>query len=308
MEKKLSSILLLLAATFITNATTPKWNVNVHAYSNSMTITGIVNILGNELTNSSDSVAAFVGTECRGVAALLPSSTLGHSYAMLQIYSNSTGEKISFKVFHNSDGRIINISDNCVFTSDASLGTFETPYVFSDKTVNGTSIFTFSLGITGETSVIDSVNRTIMVTVPRGIDVTSVTPLITSSIGSRIMIAGGVELSVNTVLNFTQTETISIIAQNGIKDNWTIIVDFATQIDEIWNKKYNISLRNDGTLAFSNFSETAKFSVYTLVGDIIYQNGSILSSSLFSLKNNVFYLVVVKANNETMLCSKIVVK
>jgi len=308
MGKKLSSILLLLAATFITNATTPKWNVNVHAYNNSMTITGIVNISGNELTNSSDSVAAFVGTECRGVAALLPSSILGHSFAMLQIYSNTTGEKISFKVFHNSDGRIINIFDSCVFTSDASLGTFETPYVFSDKTVNGTSILTFSLDKTGEISVIDTVNRTIIVTIPRGTDITSVTPQITSSIGSKIMTAGGVELSANTVFNLTQTETISIIAQNGIKENWTIIVDFATQIDEINNKKYNISLRTDGTLTFSNFPENAQFSVYTLVGEIIYQNGFILSNSSFSLKNNILYLVVVKGNDETMLCSKIVFK
>jgi hypothetical protein len=225
--KKLFSFTLLLFATTLTNASAPSWNLNEAAFTNIMTITGIVTISGTELTNSNDMVAAFVGTECRGLTHLLPSTTLNHSFAYLMIMSNTQGETVHFKIYRSAGDSIIDITDTRVFTSDQMLGNQELPYLFSNENVNATAILSLSLGIAGETTNIDNATNVITVTVPLGTDVTSIIPDVVSSLGSQSEIAGKT-ISDTTVVNLSTEVIVTIIAQDGTTSNWTIKVVYNT--------------------------------------------------------------------------------
>jgi len=225
--KKLFSFVLLLFATSFIKASAPSWSINEAAFNNVMTITGIVTISGTELTSSNDLIAAFVGTECRGVTHLLPSKIFNHSFAYLMIMSNTQGETVHFKVYRSAGDSIIDITDTRVFTSDQMLGNQELPYIFSTEKVNATSVLSVSLGIAGETSNIDNSKNTITVTVPLGTDVTSIIPDVTSSLGSQSQI-GGKTITETTVVNLSTAVVVTVIAQDGTKSNWTVSVVYNT--------------------------------------------------------------------------------
>ena len=225
--KKLFSFILLLFATTLTNASAPSWSLNEAAFNNIMTITGVVQISGTELTNSNDMVAAFVGTECRGVTHLVPSTTFNHSFAYVMIMSNTQGETVHFKIYRSAGDSIIDITDTRVFISDQMLGNQELPYLFSNEKVNATAILSLSLGIVGETSNIDNATKVVTITVPLGTDVTSITPEVASSLGAQSQIAGN-PISETTVVNLSTAVIVTIIAQDGTMSNWTVKVVYNT--------------------------------------------------------------------------------
>lgn len=307
MFNKKTIFIVALTCLSVVSFAIPNWSVDETTFSNTMTITGIVNINNLELSDQNDMVAAFVGNECRGVAHLLPSTVLGHAYAYLMVMSNANNETITFKVFRSSDGSVISVIDNTKFTSDIAIGTQESPYLFSDKTVNGKSILSFSLGVSGEVVIIDSLNRLITVTVPTGTDVSAISPVIIHSIGSHAMVAG-TDISANTKVNLTQTVTISIVAQNGTTSSWSIITNRATDIDVENDKKYAILQRNDGALSFSNFPESARYIVFTIAGQIVSTNAISNYPIVFFDTTTIPYFVVVNNKNGALLYSKLLVK
>ena len=306
--KRLTFIFFMLFISRITFAAPPSWSVQEQQFSNTMTITGIVNISGVESSDSNDVVAAFVGAECRGVTHLLPSSTLGHAYAYLMIMSDTTGEPILFRIYNSKKDSIINIPDSCLFKTDQVLGTQENPYIFSDKTVNGISPFSFSLGVTGEKIVIDPVNDSIIVKVPFGTDITALTPFLISTVGAKAVISS-TDITIDSKVNFTYPVTISIVSQNGKNStNWTAVVHFLSpsSINDMKAdvKNGSVIIQNDGILKFSDFPESAKCSVFSITGQCVVSSISI--KEVVSLSNfaHAPYVVMISHNNENLLFSK----
>ncbi|MEM8894826.1 MAG: cadherin domain-containing protein [Bacteroidota bacterium] len=119
----------------LASAQAPSWSVDPTQYQNSMNITAKVVINQNELTEDSDLLAAFVGTEVRGVANInvLVGST-GDKVAFLQVYSNqNAGEEITFKVYDDSEGTITDAITGVTFSNDAIIGSTADPLVITDN-------------------------------------------------------------------------------------------------------------------------------------------------------------------------------
>jgi len=112
------------------NGTPPDtiWLVNSALYTYTMTMTAKLYIEGVASTDVNDLFGAFVGSECRGVAhpSYFPPT---NSYIVLMtIYSNSSGETMTFKAWDNSVGKILNISETITFQPDANIGNALVPF------------------------------------------------------------------------------------------------------------------------------------------------------------------------------------
>jgi gliding motility-associated-like protein len=128
--KPIIAIFLLCQVVKVASAQVPAtWTVNPSAYTYQMSVTCKANEACVDLLNPNNYVAAFVGTQCRGVAktnTAFNSSQLG----LMTIKSNSvSGEKVKFKIYNSISNAVLNVLDSISFSQGASLGTLNTPFV-----------------------------------------------------------------------------------------------------------------------------------------------------------------------------------
>jgi large repetitive protein len=105
------------------------WTVNPSAYNYSMTVTSKANVACVELSNNSNAIAAFVGTQCRGVVTT--NTTVGTAkLALLIVYSNViAGEKVNYKIYNSTTNQVYNVLDSIVFANNTQVGGLTLPIV-----------------------------------------------------------------------------------------------------------------------------------------------------------------------------------
>ena len=107
------------------------WTVNPYDYQYQMSIYARLVIEDNDVTADNNyEVAAFVGDECRGVATI--QSQGGYTWLWMFVRSNETsGEKISFKVYDKTTGKEKRIAETVDFVSDGQIGIASSPTTFT---------------------------------------------------------------------------------------------------------------------------------------------------------------------------------
>jgi hypothetical protein len=82
---------------------------------------------GSSSTNTNDIVAAFVGTECRGVA-----SPFANGFIFLTIGSNlSAGDQITFKAYLANQDLVVDLDQTFPFSNQQQIGDPGNPFIFS---------------------------------------------------------------------------------------------------------------------------------------------------------------------------------
>lgn len=118
----------------------PNWSVDPSKYENTMNIVGQVYVNGILVGNSESRVAAFIGDECRGVAA--PEEVHGATYVTMTVFGNGDldqGKPVSFRLWDATtgvaypdvntalDGAPIDIT----FNVDQLVGDFSKPVIWT---------------------------------------------------------------------------------------------------------------------------------------------------------------------------------
>jgi len=104
------------------------WDVHSADYEMSANVTGILQ-LNFEETADGIIIGAFSGSECVGVAE--PLFALDSWLYFLTIYSNSTGNVITFKAYFSQTNEIMNIDEIILFEPNAVYGSPEEPFIFN---------------------------------------------------------------------------------------------------------------------------------------------------------------------------------
>lgn len=103
------------------------WTVNPYDYQYDMTVYAQLKIDNAVVSDYSNyEVAAFVGDECRGVAEVHTQNNSKWLYIRVRSASAS-GEKISFKMFDKTDGKIKRIAETVDFQSLGQEGMPSSP-------------------------------------------------------------------------------------------------------------------------------------------------------------------------------------
>ncbi len=109
----------------------PEWTVNPADYENSMIVVGQLNIAGNYSADVYDKIAAFAGDECRGVANVQYNKNRDAYYVFLTVYSNSTTEDLTYKVWDASAGEVYtDVTPEINFESNQLTGSIGNPTLF----------------------------------------------------------------------------------------------------------------------------------------------------------------------------------
>lgn len=135
--KKLISYTLLLSLISVMriNSQPPSdWTINPSAYNHSMVITCVLNINSAESRNTKDVIAAFIGSDVRGVSSPITYLKSQDRYvATLIIYSNDENVPITFKVYDQANNFVSSSPTAPInFVVDKLIGTLEDPFIFSD--------------------------------------------------------------------------------------------------------------------------------------------------------------------------------
>ncbi len=121
----LSSLLSCSAMLFLNPALAqlPAWAVNPADFSNSMSIIAQVQLDGSEENSNGNVLAAFVGSEVRGIAS--PTVLNGKAYYFLTVHSNAVqGETVGFQVFLSGAYSTFQALENIQFLKNSQLGTY----------------------------------------------------------------------------------------------------------------------------------------------------------------------------------------
>jgi len=276
-------------------AAAPVWTVNETEYSQTMTITGIVSIGNNELNNADDMLAAFVGSECRGVTKLLYSEDFKRAFAYLMVMSNGdVTEIITFKVYNSKTGTITDIKDNKLFFSDASVGTQDFPYIFSDVSINEAAFTSFSFGITGEIDEINKESNTINVTLPSGDNNFNLPFSHTLSQGALIYVDSEPVYEF-TAIDFSSPVKYTVVSQTGEEKVWTINVQYATEINKIEecvSDEFDIIVASNN-IQFFNFPTGFICRIFDISGSLITNILDLqIITDVSNIKSDCFFAVV----------------
>ena len=113
------------------------WTNDVHAYSGNMTLMAVVELDDVELASDNYELAAFADGECRGSAKLTYVVPLNRYFAFLTIAGDEATE-LYFSLYNHSTGEeSFESGDVLVYTTDASVGSFNTPMVVRFRGTTG---------------------------------------------------------------------------------------------------------------------------------------------------------------------------
>jgi len=118
----------------------PAWSVDPSKYENTMNIVGQVYVNGILVGNSESRIAAFIGDECRGIAA--PEEVRGAAYVTMTVFGNGDLDQrkpITFRIWDATTGVAypdVNTSIegspvNITFDADRLIGDFDKPLVWT---------------------------------------------------------------------------------------------------------------------------------------------------------------------------------
>ena len=124
--------LTLLVGSQLVLASSPFGEVNTKEFEFSMTFTGIVKIDSIETRDTSDRLAAYAGTELRGVVKPFYVDATDRYYFLLLVYGNTPNEDITFKYYDADEDQVIELSNLVPFEVNEARGTFSEPYIFSN--------------------------------------------------------------------------------------------------------------------------------------------------------------------------------
>ena len=211
--KQIVLLLLFVTVHNLLYAAPPDWSVNSSNYTNSMSVTCVLVINGEESADGSDMIAAFVNGECRGVKNPVYIEAIDRWVAFLVIFSNESSDAVSFKIYDASADKVLDALATLDFETDAHLGLATAPYVWSDSPIlEETEIVSFTIeGQTAETHITENKVTVIM---PAGTELTALVPEFALSDYANARVNNSVQLSGVSERDFTNPVEYDIYAAN----------------------------------------------------------------------------------------------
>lgn len=105
------------------------WTINPAAYQYQMSMTCKANEACVDLADTNNYIAAFVGTQCRGLVKTRTAAG-SNTLALISINSNQvSGEMVKFQIYKASSNAVLTVLDSIVFNQGTHTGTLANPFM-----------------------------------------------------------------------------------------------------------------------------------------------------------------------------------
>jgi gliding motility-associated-like protein len=145
--KHLFLLIVLLKISSLSIAQVPAtWTINPAAFQYQMTVTSKANIACVDLADTTNYIAAFVGTQCRGIVKAKTAVGI-NKLGLLTIKSNVvSGEKVTFQIYKASNNTVFNVLDSLLFVQGTQHGTLSNPFMlYTNHAPTDIAISTYTL-------------------------------------------------------------------------------------------------------------------------------------------------------------------
>ena len=220
--------LLALSTSLMSQA--PSWKVNEPDYQHTMTFVAKLNMDGILLNGQNDMVGAFVGTTCRGVSKPTYVASSKSYYAYLTVFSNTSGETITFQLFNSSNNKVVKVSKTISFVANQSVGNLFQAYSIAEPTLNNKAdILTFDfLNIKSLSSSITP--GSVKVSISESFPLNGLTPVFTLSKGANLLKNRIIQTTGSIAVNFTTAVNYEVLSEDeSTLTNYTVNV---TQVQD----------------------------------------------------------------------------
>jgi hypothetical protein len=220
--------LLALSTSLMSQA--PSWKVNEPDYQHTMTFVAKLNMDGVLLNGQNDMVGAFVGTTCRGVSKPTYVASSKSYYAYLTVFSNTSGETISFQLFNSSNNKVVKVSKTIGFVANQSVGNLFQAYSIAEPTLNNKAdILTFDfLNIKSLSSNITP--GSVKIPISESYPLNNLTPVFTLSKGANLLKNRIIQTTGSIAINFTTAVNYEVLSEDeSTLTNYTVNV---TQVQD----------------------------------------------------------------------------
>jgi len=214
MKKRAVVFIILLSCSSLLFSQAPLWKVNEPAFQYTMTIVAKLNMDGAQLASPNDLVAAFVGTNCRGVSGLTYVTSTKSYCAYLTVFSNTPGEPISFQLYNSVNGKITKVAKTINFEANQNIGNLFQSYSIAEPALNNKAeILSFDfLNIKSLSSSITSGSVKINISPTYPLD--KLTPVFTLSKGANLYKNKVVQSTGTTADNFTTPLVYEVLSED----------------------------------------------------------------------------------------------
>ncbi|WP_203257047.1 hypothetical protein [Hyunsoonleella ulvae] len=249
MKKTILSAVIFLFTGIYAFAQVPTWSVNENDFEYNMSFVAFLNIDGVTLSSTNDMIGAFVNDECRGVANLIYVASKDRYYAYFNVFSNTNGEAISFKVYDSANDKVVDISKTINFQINALFGDIAQAYSFASPELNnGADLLNFGFKDVTINNRINNGND-ITLFVDNSIDISALTPVFQLSPGAQLYQNAMPVISDNDVLDFTNTQAFDVVSEDESSSNrWQITVKYNASIGDLAFYKKDAVCYNGGAI------------------------------------------------------------
>ena len=110
------------------------WSVHPAQFEHNMTLIGMIEAAGSNVTAASMELGVFAGQEVRGSAQAIYVEPLQAYLFFLTVYANNGGEPLAFKLFDAVTGQVRDLQETMFFAPDQHQGSLEAPVPFRFQT------------------------------------------------------------------------------------------------------------------------------------------------------------------------------
>ncbi len=262
----------------------PVWSVNENDFEYTMSFVAFLNVDGATLTSTNDKVAAFVGGECRGVTNLIYVSSKDRYYAYFNVFSNTNGEVLNFKVYDSTNDEVVDIVKTVNFEINALYGDLAQAFSFASPALNDEAeliSFNFKDVTISNRNIQDN---TMTLYVDNGISVSALTSIFEISAGAQLFSESQKLISDSSVLDFTNPVMVEVLSEDeSTRNEWEITVSYNAVIGNLTFYKKDAVCYNGGSikvLSSENGSEVVLLKNQVAQAAQTLSNGEVIFTSL----------------------------